>query len=214
MNSKQMVRYLALASAAALTFVLVFAGVLGLRYVPSAMRPSSLVSRQALAPGSPLRPTEEIIVITPGPDGVVTLPTVRPGQIYAFPSPTPPPMLTPPPTPTIIPGPTVTPLPLRTLASDAAGYVAYRVIDSVPDRTNPSFRHPERVTIYTARTDAKGLSEAAPTQLADAALPVWEVAYAPDGSRILNSTGNIDPAWSPDGKQLAFVSTRTGASEV
>jgi len=28
------------------------------------------------------------------------------------------------------------------------------------------------------------------------------------------STGNIDPAWSPDGSQIAIVSIRSGSSEI
>jgi TolB protein len=29
-----------------------------------------------------------------------------------------------------------------------------------------------------------------------------------------DSSGNIDPAWSPDGSQIVFASTRSGASEI
>lgn len=198
---------LALLMGVVLGLLVVFAGLFGARYAADAGRPSAAVSLQAPAQDvvdsplpSPAHPTEEIVVITPQPDGGVTI--LEPGKVYVFPSPMPMPTWPPPPTPTIIPGPTVTPLPLRSPASDAAGYVAYSVIDSVPDRANPSFHHPERVTIYTAETDAKGLSEVAPTQLTDAALPVEEVAYAPDGSRILvvGVWGNRWVIYSDSGK--------------
>ncbi|MBE2238925.1 MAG: PD40 domain-containing protein [Caldilineaceae bacterium] len=202
---------LALSLLIVLGFLLIFAGWFSARYAADAWRPSAAVVMQAPAqaevdsplPAPSVRPTEEIIVITPPPDGgVVNLPPAQPWQVYVFPTPLPPSTVEPPPTPTIIPGPTVTPLPLRSPAPDAAGYVAYSVIDSTPDRANPSFHHPERVTIYIARTDAQGLPEMSPTQLTDAALPVEDVAYAPDGSRILvvGEWGNRWVIYSDSGK--------------
>lgn len=126
---------LALSMGVALGLLVVFAGLFGARYAADAGRPSAAVSLQApaqAAVGSPLPtpapvfPTVEVIVITPPPDGgVIVLPPVTPGQVYAFPSPTPFPTRTPRPTPTPRPGPTATPFPTRQPASSGAGTILF-----------------------------------------------------------------------------------------
>jgi WD40 repeat protein len=117
--------------------VFVFASQFGARYAADAWRPSAAVSMQAPVQdvvNSPLPaphsvpPTQEIIVITPPPDGgVIVLPPAKPGQIYAFPSPTPFPTWTPRPTPTRRPGPTATAMPLPKPADTAQGHLLYAV---------------------------------------------------------------------------------------
>ncbi|HRA67966.1 MAG TPA: hypothetical protein PL187_18190, partial [Caldilinea sp.] len=126
---------LALSLLIVLGFLLVFAGWFSARYAADARRPSAAVSLQApvqasvdspLPAPSSVRPTEEIIVITPPPDGgVIVLPPAKPGQIYAFPSPTPFPTWTPRPTPTRRPGPTATPFPTRQPAPSGAGVILF-----------------------------------------------------------------------------------------
>ncbi|MFN3332871.1 MAG: hypothetical protein ACK47M_10205 [Caldilinea sp.] len=116
---------LALSALIVLGLLVAFAGLFGARYVADIGRPSAAVS---LAPvqavvDSPLlppaHPTEEIVVITPPPEGGVIV--LEPGKVYVFPSPTPFPIWTPRPTPTRRPGPTTTPMPLPKPAPNAEG---------------------------------------------------------------------------------------------
>jgi hypothetical protein len=109
---------------------------------------------QALAPDSPL-PTEEIIVITPPPDGSpIILPPATPGQIYVFPSPTPIPTWTPLPTPTRRPGPTATALPRPTIAGNARGIIRYAIDNAGVEL--------EEQKHFFLTTDANGDAESAP----------------------------------------------------
>ena len=116
---------LALSTLMVLGLLVAFAGLFGARSIVDTGRPSAAVSLapvQAVVDSplpSPAHPTEEIVVITPPPDGGVIV--LEPGKVYVFPSPTPFPTWTPRPTPTRRPGPTATPMPLPKPAPNAEG---------------------------------------------------------------------------------------------
>ncbi len=116
---------LALSTLIVLGLLVAFAGLFGARSIVDTGRPSAAVSLapvQAVVDSplpSPAHPTEEIVVITPPPDGGVIV--LEPGKVYVFPSPTPFPTWTPRPTPTRRPGPTTTPMPLPKPAPNAEG---------------------------------------------------------------------------------------------
>jgi len=120
---------LALSTLIVLGLLVAFAGLFGARSIVDTGRPSAAVSLapvQAVVDSplpSPAHPTEEIVVITPPPDGGVIV--LEPGKVYVFPSPTPFPTWTPRPTPTRRPGPTATPFPTRQPASSEGSVIMY-----------------------------------------------------------------------------------------
>jgi len=126
MSSKMTI---ALSALIALGLLVAIAGLFGARSIVDTGRPSAAVSLapvQAVVDSplpSPAHPTEEIVVITPPPDGGVIV--LEPGKVYVFPSPTPFPTRTPWPTPTLRPGPTATAMPMPEPAMNAAGTIFY-----------------------------------------------------------------------------------------
>ncbi len=100
---------------------------------------------------------------------------------------------------------------------DADGTNAHSLKDvtSVPRFFPPRWSPDGR---YLAITDSHSLSYSDPWNLAafeDAMIYIVEVETGKDWPLVADgSAGHLDPAWSPDGSQIVFASTRSGAPEL